>query len=311
LSKIQNVLYFLLHKRPIINNIIFGFLMGTANIIPGVSGGTIALMLGIYQSLIDSLKSFDKELIHLLMSLRFKKALEHIQASFLLPLLTGVLIAIFSLSKVLSYLLDNYQVWVFSFFFGLILASVPVIAKHVRPWNRISISLGILTATIMYLLIGLVPVRTPESYWFLFFSGALAICTMILPGISGSFVLVLIGKYQFILEAIKNLDFVPLGVVALGCIVGLLSFVKILSWLMNKYPNPTMAVLTGLVLGSVRKIWPWKKTIQAIITLKGEIIPIHEINILPSEWNGEVFFAIIFLLLGFSSAYLLNRFLEK
>ena len=295
------------HHLSLLSKIFYGFLMGTANIIPGVSGGTIALMLGIYEPLINTLKCFDKKFLTFLKTLKFKSALAHVQATFLIPLLIGVFIAIFSLSHILPHLLDHYPIWVYSFFFGLILASVPVIGKHVRPWNPLTVFLGLLTTALMYVIIGMVPVKTPESYWFLFISGALAICTMILPGISGSFVLVLIGKYQFILEAIKNYDFLSLSAVALGCIVGLLSFVRVLNWFLTKYPNQTMAVLTGLVLGSVRKIWPWKKTVQAMMTTEGQIIPVSQINIFPGKWNGEVGFAIFFIFLGFVCAFLLNR----
>lgn len=284
-----------------------GFCMGIAHIIPGVSGGTIAFIFGIYEDLIAALKSFDTKFLKFLFKFKIKELLEYVPWQFMTAILLGTLGAIFSLSKLMTWLLVNKPVQINAFFFGLIMATAPIIGRNIKKWNLTTGFLGVLSAIGMYFLVGMIPIQTPNALWFLFLSGALAISTMILPGISGSFVLLLIGKYQYIIEAVSNRDFGILFAVALGCIVGILAFVRLLSWLFNRFHDQTVIILTGLVLGSLRKIWPWKETLQSMTTHKGKIIPIEQINTLPRELNLEVMQAIFLVIVGFLIAWFLGK----
>ncbi|MCK5015067.1 MAG: DUF368 domain-containing protein [Candidatus Omnitrophica bacterium] len=280
--------------------------MGAANVIPGISGGTIAFILGIYERLIRSIKAFDLKFIKLLCRFRFKEAFSAIDGKFFSTLFLGVAIAIFTLSKVISQLLSSKPILIYSFFFGLILASIPIIARIIKNWTASKIVTACLTALATYFIVGMVPFTTPEAAWFVFLSGALAISTMILPGISGAFVLVLLGKYQFILDAVNQRDFFILGVFSLGMAVGILGFVRILSWLFNKYHDLTVTILTGIVVGSLRKIWPWKEVVRSMTTSRGKVISIEEVNILPGQLNAEVFLALVIMAAGFVLALMFN-----
>lgn len=286
--------------------ILKGFCMGAANVIPGISGGTIAFILGIYERLIRSIKAFDLKFIKLLCRFRFKEAFSAIDGKFFSTLFLGVAIAIFTLSKVISQLLSSKPILIYSFFFGLILASIPIIARIIKNWTASKIVTACLTALATYFIVGMVPFTTPEAAWFVFLSGALAISTMILPGISGAFVLVLLGKYQFILDAVNQRDFFILGVFSLGMAVGILGFVRILSWLFNKYHDLTVTILTGIVVGSLRKIWPWKEVVRSMTTSRGKVISIEEVNILPGQLNAEVFLALVIMAAGFVLALMFN-----
>lgn len=281
-----------------------GFCIGIANIIPGVSGGTIALMFGIYEDLITSIKFIDAKFFRLICTFKFKEALEYIPWRFLGTLLSCILVAIFTLSTIMSWLMDNMPILVYAFFFGLILATVPIIARIIK-WNVTCAVLGLLTAVGMYYLVNIIPLNTPNTWWFLFLSGAVAICTMILPGVSGSFVLVLLGKYQYIIDAVSQREIATLAIVGIGCVVGILTFVRVLSWFLNRYHDQTVAVLTGLVLGSLRKIWPWKQSIGGISVHEGATS--GTVNVLPASFNNEVLFAIMLCIAGFVLAFLLSR----
>jgi len=283
-----------------------GFCMGIAHIIPGVSGGTIAFIFGIYSDFIDAIKSFDLNFMKHVVTLKWRDAVNYVAWKFLASLGVGMLAAIFSLSKIFSWLLTNKPVLIHSFFFGLILATVPIIGKHVKKWTPLMILLLMAVVLGTYNLVGMVPLQTPNSLWFLFLCGALAVCAMILPGISGAFIFVLLGKYHFIVEAVNNRDFFILIVVAVGGIVGLLTLVRVLSWFFHKYNNLTMTVLTGLVIGSLRKIWPWKEIAESITGSHGKVIPIKVINILPASFSPEVVWAVLLMVLGFIAALLLD-----
>ena len=211
-----------------------GFCMGAADVVPGVSGGTMAFILGIYEELIGAIRSFDIVFVKRLFSLRIKKALDHVPWPFLLALGIGIFTAIFSLARILSWLLENRPVFIWSFFFGLVLASIFTVGRHLNKWNLPLIGWLLLGAVGAYLLVGMVPVSTPETPWFLVLSGAVAICAMILPGISGSFILVLMGKYDYLLRAVNNRDFLTLALAATGAAIGLISFVRLLSWLLEE-----------------------------------------------------------------------------
>ncbi|RLB25572.1 MAG: DUF368 domain-containing protein [Deltaproteobacteria bacterium] len=275
-----------------------GFCMGAANVIPGVSGGTMALILGIYEELINAIRSINLKFLRLITLFKIRDALTSVSWTFLLPVGLGILLATFSLAEALSWLLDSYPVIVWSFFFGLILSSVFAVSRVVKKWRIptfIAIALGAITA---YFLFGLIPVSTPDAPWFIFASGFIAICAMILPGISGAYILVLLGKYQYILEALNNKDFETLLILIAGAMVGLISFVQIIGWLLKRCHDLTMAILIGLMLGSLRKIWPWKETLTTFIDSQGKEIPALQINILPPSFNSEVGLALLLMLVG-------------
>ena len=283
-----------------------GLCMGAANIIPGVSGGTIAFLFGIYADLIKAIKGVDMQLLTMLLGKQWSRLADYLPWRFFAALLTGVLVAILSLAKLMSWLLHNKPVVTYAFFFGLILATVPVIGRTLKHWTRAQIVLGLVSTLVMYLFVGLVPVSTPESLWFLFLCGAIAVSTMILPGISGSFVLVILGKYQYIIDCISDRNIVPLAAVSLGCVVGILVFIRLLHWLLDHYHDETLVVLTGMVLGSLRKIWPWKETLSSVISSKGKIIPLEQINHWPEAFSGEVVLALFWCAAGFALAWFLG-----
>ncbi len=284
-----------------------GFAMGSANVVPGVSGGTMALILGIFEELIDSIRSLlSPTVIKLLVSFKIKDAFNILPWKFLLALGIGILLATISLAQFLEWMLTNHPVLLWSFFFGLVVASIFAVVKQVKQWGVLTIGGAIIGAIVAYLVVGLVPVETPNAAWFLFLSGFIAICTMILPGISGSFVLVLMGKYQYILAAVNNRDIVTLTIVAFGAFVGIVTFAQVLGWLFKRYHDVTIAILIGLMAGSLRKIWPWKETISTIIDRHGELIPVEQINILPNVWTSQVTFALILAIVGFAVVFVLE-----
>ena len=284
-----------------------GFCMGASDVIPGVSGGTMAFILGIYEELIDAIMSFDLKSIQLLLTLRLRGLLDRISWQFVLAVGIGILTAIFTLARALSWLLQNRPVLIWSFFLGLILASTLSVSRRVEGWC-LSTWLGLLGGMVgTYFLVGLVPLSTPDSPWFLFLSGAVAICAMILPGISGAFILVLLGKYQFVLEAVNNRDFFILAIVAAGAVVGIAAFSRLLGWLLRNYHDLMVAVLTGLMLGSLRKVWPWKETVENFVASHGKVVTIVHANILPTQWNVEVLSALSLIGLGFLTVFSLDR----
>jgi putative membrane protein len=276
-----------------------GICMGAADVVPGVSGGTMAFILGIYEELIEAIRSFDLRFIKTLLSLKFKSALDLVSWRFLAALVLGILTAVFSLARLLAWLLENKPVLIWAFFFGLVLASVLTVGRNLERWNLPAVAWTALGTLGAYFLVGMVPVKTPEAPWFLFLSGALAICAMILPGISGSFILVLLAKYQYILGAVNERNFVVLAVFTAGTVFGITSFVRLLSWLLRKHRDLTISLLTGLMLGSLRKVWPWKKPLETAAVNHGGVNSLIEVNVLPSHWSGEVTFALGLALLGF------------
>jgi len=284
-----------------------GFCMGASDVVPGVAGGTMAFILGIYEELIDSIKAIDLGVIRLVLSLKIAAALERVPWKFLLSVLTGILLAVFSLARGIEWMLVNKPVLLWSFFFGLVLASVWMVSKRISVWSA-GTGVAIAAATVgAYLLVGLVPAQTPNAYWFIFLSGAVVICAMILPGISGSFILVLLGKYQYILSAVNNRDVLTLGIFAVGAALGIVTFARVLSWLFKHHHDQTIAMLTGLMLGSLRKVWPWKETVRTIVDRHGQPIPVQQINVLPAAFNSEVVFAIGLALLGFAIVFTLEN----
>jgi len=240
-------------------------------------------------------------------TLKFRPLLDRISWQFLLAVGIGIFSAIFTLTRLLSWLLQNRPIFIWSFFLGLILASVLSVSRRVEAW-RILTWLFLVGGTLgSYFLVGLVPVSTPNDYWFLFLCGAVAICAMILPGISGSYILVLLGKYQYVLDAVNHRDFLVLGLVAAGACVGIIAFSRILGWLLKNYHDLMVATLTGLMIGSLRKVWPWKETLESVVDSHGQMVPLVQSNILPGQWNGEVLAALSLMVAGLLAVLFLDR----
>ncbi len=283
-----------------------GFCMGAANVVPGVSGGTMALILGIYEELIDAIRSLNLRFLKLIALGRLGDAFASISWPFLLPVALGILAATVTLARILGWLLDTYPVIVWSFFLGLILSSVFSVGRVVKQWQIVTfIAIGIGTIC-AYFLFGVVPVTTPNAPWFLLISGFLAICAMILPGISGAYILVLLGKYRYTLEALNDKDLQALFILGMGALVGLLSFVRLLGWLLRRYHDLTMALLIGLMLGSLRRVWPWKETVTSFTDRHGTELPALQVNILPPLLDSEVVVALLFMVLGFVAVLIMN-----
>ena len=283
--------------------------MGAADVVPGVSGGTIAFISGIYEELITSINNVNLSLFKTLKYEGLKAAWNQLNGSFLLALFIGIGISILSLAKLMAWLLLNKPIFLWSFFFGLVIASILFVGKQISKWNVATIVLFIVGSVVAYYITSLPVLGTNESSWYLFLAGALAICAMILPGISGAFILVLLGAYQPVLEALNNRDIKTIAIIGAGAVVGLLSFSKILKWLFNNYRNLTLATLTGFILGSLNKIWPWKETIATRLNSKGEEVPLIQGSISPFSYPEEpqIVWAITLAILGFLTIFLLER----
>lgn len=318
-----------------------GMAMGAADVVPGVSGGTIALIAGIYKELIDTLTSLNFSVFTTLKKDGIVATFNQVNGKFLVALLGGIAISILSLAKVFHYLINNEPVLVWAFFFGLIVASVWLIGNRIPKWNVGTITALIIGAIISFSVTVISPAQGPDTIWYLFLSGALAFVAMILPGISGSFILLLLGAYHLILgkvsaliDGIKDMDFtiilsngISLGVFAIGGAIGLLSFSRLLKWMFEKYENTTLAVLTGFLIGSLNKVWPWKETQEVFVKHAGEanekIIPIVESNVLPNEYvnpvieNGQIIdqisadpqtmMSLVLFVIGFLIIFVLER----
>ena len=265
-----------------------GMGMGGADVVPGVSGGTIAFITGIYEELLNSIKSIDKNAIQLLLGGKITALWKHINGKFLITLFSGIFVSVFSLAKLIHYLLNNHPIQLWSFFLGLIIISSLLVSREINRWKTQVVISGIAGILIAYFITEATPATTPDNYLFIFLSGAIAICAMILPGISGSFILLILGKYEFIIESIKDVNILVIVVFGLGCVVGLLSFSRLVSWLLNKYHDITIAILAGFMIGSLNKIWPWKETLSTRLNNKGEFVPLVQKNIWPTEYMEKV-----------------------
>jgi putative membrane protein len=277
--------------------LLVGFIMGIADLIPGVSGGTIAFICGIYGRLIDGIKSFDLEAIRMIFRLDFKGLWQKIPFLFFIPLGLGLVTAVFSLSGFLTYLFQYHAVGLWSFFFGLILGSIVILSRETWKWNAKEWAAFFIATVLTYFFVGLPVIQTPNTLPFLFLSGAIAICAMILPGISGSYLLVIMGKYEIVLEAISSRDFLSLSVFCAGIVAGILSFVRVVSWLLHHRRRVTLIVLTGIMAGALRTVWPWRETISTRLNSKGEAVPLQQLNILPDA-DPALLWACLLALLG-------------
>ena len=287
-----------------------GMAMGVAEVIPGVSGGTVAFITGIYERLLNAIKSFSPSLFGVLKEEGIKGVWEKIDGTFLVALFAGMLVSLVSLAHLITSLMEDYPVLLWSFFFGLIIASAVFIGRQLSQWNISNIIALVIGAVIAYFITIVSPASPNEAIWFVFLAGAIAISAMILPGLSGSFILLLMGMYSYIFGAIKELDIAVIGVFGLGCLVGILSFSHVLSWTFKHYKDITLAFLTGLMLGSLNKVWPWRNVLETRINSHGEEVPFRELSVLPSDFaGGEPYLlgALALMVVGFVVVFLLER----
>lgn len=282
-----------------------GMAMAAADVVPGVSGGTIAFITGIYQELIDSLKAVNIATIRLLFAGKFNEFWKKINGSFLFALALGIFLSVISLAKVVQELLERSPEPLWSFFFGLVTASAIVVARKIPKWDIVNLS-SLATGTfIAYLLTGLVPASTPTSYWFVFLSGIIAAAVMILPGISGAFMLLMLGKYEYLLNAITSLKLDVITVFVAGAGIGLVIFTNIVSWLLHRFYNASTAFLTGIMIGSLNKVWPWKITVSNFFNSQGTLQPLIQENISPVRYmnatgnDPQIIVSLILCIIGF------------
>ncbi len=256
-----------------------GACMGAADVIPGVSGGTIAFIMGIYDEFVGSLASINMEAVRLLLSGKFKEFWKHINGSFLLSLVIGIGCSVVSLAGLMQYLLSDFPIQTWAFFFGLIVASSIFIIRGIKGWGVREVLFAIFGIILGIVICTLTPTQTPDALWFIFLSGTIAICAMILPGISGSFILLILGKYEFIMRAISDLvaginfgaNLLVIIIFLIGAVVGILAFSKFLHWLLARWQKETMIVLAGFIIGSLVKVWPWSN-MEAIVCSQFPIV---------------------------------------
>lgn len=298
--------------------------MGAADVVPGVSGGTIAFIAGIYEELIETIHNLNLGFFKLWKKSGFKTAWNTYNLGFLLALFGGVFISILSLAKLITYLLENHPILVWSFFFGLVIASILYVGNQIVSWNVKVIIALVIAAGFAYAITLAKPVGTIDSTWILFFAGFIAIIAMILPGISGAFILLLLGAYTSVIgtlsqlgDGITKLDanlffgaFTKLFVFGLGAIVGLKVFSRALNYMFKNFKNITLAVLTGFMIGALNKIWPWKKVLETRINHSGNEVPFLEKSILPGSYpeDPQLMYAVIFMVIGFLTIFIMERF---
>ena len=314
--------------KQLISIFLKGIGMGTANVIPGVSGGTIALITGVFEKLIHSIKAFNITAIKLLFKGKFKEFANYINLDFLIAIGLGIAISIISLAKLLDFLFINYPIFIWAFFFGLILASIFFVGKTISKWSISVILIFILGTSSAIALTFLNPATENDSFLYLVFCGVIAACSMILPGLSGSFILILLGNYELVMiDAINQRDLSIILPVVIGAGFGLLAFSHLLSWIFKKFKDQTISLLTGFILGSLVILWPWKKS----YSLAGDILPTNKFGafidsnniilddispfsyerIIPESFDQNFFLTFAFILLGIFSIYLLERLADK
>lgn len=282
-----------------------GCAMGAADVVPGVSGGTIAFITGIYEELINSIKSIDLQALKLLLSFKMADFWKKINGTFLLSVVGGVSISIFSLAKLMTWLLAHHPIYIWSFFFGLIIASSVLVAKEIQKWDIFTVLALLAGGAIAYTITVMSPASTPDTWWFIILSGAIAICAMILPGISGAFILLLMGKYTYILTAVTQFNIGIILLFVFGAVAGIISFSHLLSWLLKNYHTLTVSLLTGFMVGSLNKVWPWKETLETYVDSHGAKQVLVETNVSPIKFetltnsNALLWQAVIMCVVGF------------
>ncbi len=300
-----------------------GLCMGAADIVPGVSGGTMAFILGIYEELVESIRAFGRvTFLRSLAQLRFAAAARAVNLPFLVALGCGILAAVLTLAHSIEWLLHDHAAYLWSFFFGLVLASVLVVSGRIKAWSALRVALLVGGSALAYGFVGLVPLQTPETWWFLILSGAAASCALILPGISGAFLLLLLSKYHFVLNAINQRDYGALVLIALGAGLGLIAFTQVLGWLFHRFHDNVIALLTGFMLGSLRKVWPWKEEAEWLrdaagqfVMKDGQRIAVKENNLLP--WDvahvdtPEILLACGLAVVGFAVVVAIDRLAKR
>ena len=286
-----------------------GLAMGAADAVPGVSGGTIALISGIYEELISTISNINISLFKTLFSKGIKSFWKDLNGNFIVSLMAGIIISFVSFMRLAKYLLENHPVLIWSFFFGLIIASIYFVGKQITKWNIASIIALIIGAVIAFYITTLPALATNDNPLFLFIAGAIAICAMILPGISGSFILIILGAYKTLSDALHDFDIKKIIIFFAGAIVGLLSFSHLLKWLFKHYHNITLALLTGFIFGSLNKVWPWKETLTWHTNSKGIKTPVLQESVSPFSFNGEnhIVFAITLMVVGFLTIFILEK----
>ena len=288
-----------------------GCAMGMADVVPGVSGGTIAFISGIYEELLNSIKSIDLEAIKLLFSGKFRALWEKVNGKFLCSLIAGIGVAILTMARLMTYMLENHPIITWSFFFGWIIASALMVAREVSRWSAISVVTMIIGVVLSYWITIVSPATTPNDWWFVMLSGAIAICAMILPGISGAFILLLMGKYMYIMEAVTELNIGVLALFAVGAVAGIVSFSHVLSWLLAKWHDATVTLLMGFMIGSLNKVWPWKQTLETYLDSHGVEQPLVQTNVSPAQFEvlgGEshLMLAVVSCVAGFALIYVIE-----
>ena len=300
-----------------------GIAMGAADVVPGVSGGTIAFISGIYEELLESIDGINLSFFKTWKSDGFSGAWNSINGNFLFSLLFGIAVSIISLAKVIKWLLTNEPILLWSFFFGLVLASIFYIGKQINKWNWVIVIFMIIAAVVSYFVTIAEPFASPENNLYLMFCGFVAIIAMILPGISGAFILLILGAYQTaidtvndLFEGLSNLDFnilkqalIRFSMLAIGAVIGLKTFSKVLNWMFKHYKNLTLAILTGFMIGSLNKIWPWKNVLTWRLNSHQERVPLLEESISPFSFNGDnqIGYAVVLMIVGYLTIFILEK----
>jgi putative membrane protein len=292
-----------------------GFFMGTADLIPGVSGGTIAFITGIYEQLLEAVASLNKEFFVNILTLKWKDALSQVHGRFIIPLAFGMITAILSLARLMHYLINEQPIPTWAAFFGLIAASIIVVFKDIEnPLNPKNMGFLIFGAIFAWMMVSLIPVSTPTNWWFIYLCGVIGITAMILPGLSGSFLLLILGKYEYITGAVKNPfdmgNITIIGIFLCGTATGLLGFSKILNYFMKNFRNPTMAFLTGILIGSMKKVWPWKEVLESVF-VRGKVKILRSENVMPANYNTETFLAFALIIAGFVAVLAMESYGSK
>lgn len=282
--------------------------MGASDVVPGVSGGTIAFITGIYERLITAIKNINGKNLKLFFTGHFKECWKNIDGTFLVCLILGIATSFLSLAKLITWLIASYPTFVWSFFFGLIIASTLFVGKKVK-WNGKTVIVFLLFALLSFFITSPTnaPLNSGHALWYIFICGAIAICAMILPGISGSFILVLLGEYIYVMNSLVSLNVLVLLVFLAGAIIGILSFSNILSWLFKHFEMITLAALAGFMFGSLNKIWPWKQTLTTYTDRHGNIEPLTQRNILPDSFDAAFLLSITLILIGFFLVFGLEK----
>ena len=301
-----------------------GMAMGIAEVIPGVSGGTIAFITGIYERFIQALQNLDLALLRTLYQKGITAAWKKADAGFLLSLLSGMLVSILLFVNIVTYLIDNQPVMLWSFFFGLILASAIYVGRQIQIWSSQNIIAAILGAALAFYITIASPATGNDALWFIFISGMIAISAMLLPGLSGSFILLLMGMYSIIWGGIKNIDVPIIITFGLGCLTGVLTFSKALNWAFKHHRNFTLALLTGFIIGSLNRVYPWQQVLSRRINSKGESVVAFTKSLLPNQFSEldpiqnlpygndpQIFAAILLAILGFATVFILEKLSNK